>query len=139
MNKYDEVIDSGPFYHGTKALIKKGDLIEAKHNSNFGDGKKANFVYMTATLDAAIWGAELAKGPGRGHIYCVEPLGSFENDPNLTDKRYPGNPTRSYRSRKPLRVVDEVTDWAGHSKEDLQNMSENLEKLKMQGIEAIND
>ena len=139
MNKSDEAIDAGPFYHGTKALLKKGDLIETEHYSNFGAGKKANFVYMTATLDAAIWGAELAKGSGRGHIYYVEPLGDFENDPNLTDKRYPGNPTRSYRSGKPLRVIDEVTDWEGHSKEDLQNMLDNLAKLKQQGIESIND
>ena len=139
MNKADETIDLGPLYHGTKALLRKGDLIETGQHSNFGDGKKANFVYMTATLDAAIWGAELAKGTGRGHIYYVEPLGGFEDDPNLTDKKYPGNPTKSYRSREPLRVIDEVLDWEGHSKEDMQNMNDNLEKLKAQGIEAIND
>ncbi|MFT4145318.1 MAG: NAD(+)--rifampin ADP-ribosyltransferase, partial [Mobilitalea sp.] len=92
------VLDSGPFYHGTKADLKPGDLLEPGFNSNYGSQKKSNFVYLTATLDAAIWGAELAVGATPGRIYQVEPTGSFENDPNLNDKKFPGNPTRSYRT-----------------------------------------
>ncbi|MFT4144703.1 MAG: NAD(+)--rifampin ADP-ribosyltransferase, partial [Mobilitalea sp.] len=95
--------------------------------------------YLTATLDAAIWGAELAVGATPGRIYQVEPTGSFENDPNLTDKKFPGNPTRSYRTQQPLRVVGEILDWEGHSPEVLQNMLDHLEKLKQLGVEAIND
>lgn len=93
------------FYHGTRADLKPGDLIEAGCNSNYGRRKKGSWVYLTATLDAAIWGAELAAGDGRGRIYIVEPTGPIVDDPNLTDKRFPGNPTRSYRSREPLRVT----------------------------------
>ena len=139
MNKNSEVLDSGPFYHGTKAKLKTGELIEIGHRSNFGAGKTANFVYMTATLDAAVWGAELAAGNADGRIYRVEPTGDFENDPNLTDKKFPGNPTRSYRTKHPLKVVGEVLDWEGHSNDQLQNMLEMLEKVKQQGVEAINE
>lgn len=135
----EEVLDSGPFYHGTKADLKTGDLLEPSHSSNYGERKKANYVYLTATLDAAIWGAELAMGDGPGRIYRVEPTGTIENDPNLTDKRFPGNPTRSYRSRQPLRVEGEVLDWRGHSPEAIQNMKDYLDELKQRGIEAIND
>jgi hypothetical protein len=131
--------DRGPFYHGTKADLTSGDLLDPGYRSNFGERRKANFVYLTATLDAATWGAELAVGGGPGRIYRVEPTGPFEDDPNLTDKKFPGNPTRSYRTREPLRVVGEVLDWEGHSPEVLQDMRDNLEKLKRQGIEAIND
>ena len=109
------------------------------YSSNFGEQKKANFVYLTATLDAAIWGAELAVGEGPGRIYQVEPTGAKENDPNLTDKRFPGNPTRSYRTREPLRVVGEVADWQGHAPEVLQTMLDHLAEMKRQGVEAIND
>jgi len=126
-------------YHGTKASLKKGDLIGPGFNSNYGQRKKANFVYLTATLDAAIWGAELAFGEERGRIYMVEPTGPIEDDPNLTDKKFPGNPTKSYRSRKPLLVAGEVTDWQGHPPEQLRAMKENLERLKQLGIEAIED
>jgi rifampin ADP-ribosylating transferase len=132
-------LDSGPFYHGTKADLKAGDLLEPGYSSNYGERKKANFVYLTATLDAAIWGAELAAGEGHGRIYRVEPTGTFEDDPNLTDKKFPGNPTRSYRTRQPLRVVGEVFDWEGHSPETLKNMQDHLNELKRLGIEAIND
>jgi len=132
-------IDSGPFYHGTKADLNVGDLIVPGYNSNYGERKKANFVYLTATLDAAIWGAELAVGDGPGRIYKVEPIGSIEDDPNLTDKKFPGNPTRSYRSRQALRVVGEVLDWKGHSQEELQKMLDHLDELKRRGIEAINE
>lgn len=130
---------SQQFYHGTKATRKLGDLIEPGFSSNYGKQKKANYVYLTATLDAAIWGAELALGEGPGRIYLVEPTGSFEDDPNLTDKRFPGNPTKSYRSQHPLRVIGEVTDWKGHSAEQLKTMKDHLERLKQLGIEAIED
>ena len=129
----------GPFYHGTKADLKPGDVLEPGYSSNFGERRNANYVYLTATLDAATWGAELAEGEGPGRIYRVEPTGPLEDDPNLTDKRFPGNPTRSYRTREPLRVVGEVLDWEGHSPEVLQDMRDHLEKLKRLGIEAIND
>ena len=132
-------IDNGPFFHGTKADLQIGDLLVAGYHSNYGQGKKANFIYFTATMDAAIWGAELAKGEGNGHIYLVEPTGDFENDPNLTDKKFPGNPTRSYRSKEPLRIIGEVPEWQGHPQEQLNKMYENLEQLKKQGIEAIDD
>lgn len=135
----DRFLDSGPFYHGTKAGMKLGDLLEPGHSSNYGERKKANYIYLTATLDAAIWGAELAVGDGSGRIYCVEPTGTIEDDPNLTDKKFLGNPTRSYRTTQPLRVVGEVLDWEGHSAEVLQKMRDHLEKLKELGIEAIND
>lgn len=130
--------DPGPFYHGTKAELKPGDLLKPGHTSNFGERRSANYVYLTATLDAATWGAELGVGEGPGRIYRVEPTGSFEDDPNLTDKKFPGNPTRSYRTQAPLRVVDEVLDWRPHSPEALQNMRNHLEELKQLGIEAIN-
>ncbi len=130
---------TGPFYHGTKADLKVGDLLEPGFHSNYGLGKKANYVYLTATMDAAIWGAELAVGDMPGRIYCVEPLGSIEDDPNLTDKKFPGNPTKSYRTQQPLRIVGEVLEWEGHAPEVLQNMRNHLEKLKELGIEAIYD
>ena len=135
----DGSLDDGPFYHGTKAVLKIGDLLEPSFSSNYGERKKANYVYLTATLDAAIWGAELAVGNEPGRIYRVEPTGSIENDPNLTDKKFPGNPTRSYRTRQPLRIVGEVLDWEGHSPETLKKMRNHLEELKRLGIEAIND
>lgn len=132
-------LNSQRFYHGTKAALKPGDLIEPGYNSNYGKRKKAAYVYLTATLDAATWGAELALGEGSGRIYLVEPTGPIEDDPNLTDKRYPGNPTKSYRSRDPLRVTGEVTDWQGHSPEELKAMKDHLERLRRLGVEAIED
>ena len=132
-------LNSHPFYHGTKADLKQGDLIEPGYNSNYGQRNKAKYVYLTATLDAATWGAELAGGEGRGRIYIVEPTGPFEDDPNLTDKKFPGNPTKSYRTKSPLRVIGEVEDWEGHSPEQLNAMKAHLEKLKQLGIEAIED
>lgn len=132
-------LSSQKFYHGTKANLKRGDLIEPGFNSNYGKRKNASYVYLTATLEAAIWGAELALGEGRGRIYIVEPTGPIEDDPNLTDKKFPGNPTKSYRSRNPLLVSGEVTDWQGHSPEQLKTMKEHLERLKQLGIEAIED
>jgi rifampin ADP-ribosylating transferase len=132
-------LDTNQFYHGTKAILKQGDLIEPGFNSNYGKRKKANYIYFTATLDAAIWGAELAVGEGAGRIYIVEPTGPFEDDPNLTDKKFPGNPTKSYRSREPLRVKGEIRDWKGHSPEQLKAMKDHLDRLKELGIEAIED
>ena len=117
--------------------LKPGDLIEPGYNSNYGKGKKAAYVYLTATLDAASWGAELALGEGPGRIYMVEPTGPIADDPNLTDRKYPGNPTKSYRSRDPLRVTGEVTDWKGHSPEELKAMKDHLERLRRLGVEAI--
>lgn len=134
-----KVSDKGPFYHGTKADLKPGDLLEPGYSSNYGQRKKANYVYLSATLNAAVWGAELAVGDGPGRIYQVEPAGAIEDDPNLTDKKFPGNPTRSYRTRQPLRVVGEILGWEGHSPEELQNMRDYLDELKRQGIEAINE
>jgi rifampin ADP-ribosylating transferase len=133
------VEDPGPFYHGTKADLQPGDLLQAGYRSNFGEGRKANFVYLTATLDAATWGAELSAGDGPGRIYEVAPTGPIEDDPNLTDKRFPGNPTRSYRTREPLRVVGEVADWEPHGPEVLQAMRDRLAELDRQGVEAINE
>lgn len=124
-------------YHGSKAQLQIGELIRPGFASNYGQGRAAAFVYLSATLDAATWGAELAQGEGRGRIYIVEPTGPCEDDPNLTDKRFPGNPTKSYRTREPLRVVGEVVDWQGHPPEQLQAMRDHLEALRRQGIEAI--
>lgn len=126
-------------YHGTRADLKTGDLIIAGYSSNYGTRKKANFVYVSATLEAATWGAELAAGEGRARIYVVEPTGPIEDDPNLTDKKFPGNPTKSYRTRDAVRVVSEVAEWQGHSAEALQKMRDHLEELKRRGVEAINE
>lgn len=127
------------YYHGTRADLKPGDLIGPGYRSNFGKRKQASYVYLTATLDAATWGAELAVGEGPGRIYTVEPTGPIMDDPNLTDKRFPGNPTKSYRTREPLRVTGEVTDWEGHAPETLKAMKDHLAELKRLGIEAIED
>jgi rifampin ADP-ribosylating transferase len=132
-------LNSQRFYHGTKADLKPGDLIKPGYNSNYGKRKQAAYVYLTATLDAATWGAELALGEGPGKIYIVEPTGPIEDAPNLTDKKFPGNPTKSYRSRDPIRVTGEVMDWQGHSPEQLKAMQDNLERLRRLGIEAIED
>lgn len=126
-------------YHGTRADLKPGDLIEPGYASNYGKRKQAAYVYLTGTLDAATWGAELALGEGAGRIYIVEPTGPVMDDPNLTDKKYPGNPTKSYRSREPLRVVGEITGWQGHSPEALKAMKDHIEQLRQLGIEAIDD
>jgi len=132
-------VGSLEFYHGTKANLKPGDLIEVGFNSNYGKRKAANYVYLTATLDAAIWGAELALGEEPGRIYIVEPTGPIEDDPNLTDKKFPGNPTKSFRTRDPLRVLAEIREWEGHSSEQLKAMKNHLDRLKELGIEAIED
>src|SRR5690606_32029925 len=124
------------YFHGTKSDLKLGDFIEVGLNSNYGQRKNAKYIYLTSTLDAAIWGAELAMGEGPERIYLVEPIGPIEDDPNLTDKKFPGNPTQSYRSKEPFRVVGEVTVWQSHTSEQVSMMKEGLAKLKDQGIEA---
>jgi rifampin ADP-ribosylating transferase len=127
------------FYHGTRADLGAGDLIGAGYSSNYGQRRQANHVYFSATLDAATWGAELAQGEGRGRIYIVEPTGPFEDDPNLTDRKFPGNPTASYRTRDPLRITGEVENWVGHSAEELQARRDGLARLKEQGLDLIID
>ena len=123
-------------FHGTRAQLHAGALIAPGHASNFGSSHVANHVYFTATLDAAVWGAELAAGDAPARIYLVEPTGPFEDDPNLTDKKFPGNPTKSYRSREPLRVVGELWEWTGHAPEVLQAMKDNVARMAAEGIEA---
>lgn len=127
------------YFHGTKADLKVGELIEAGFNSNFGQRKNAKYIFLTSTLDAAIWGAELAIGEGSERIYLVEPTGNIEDDPDLTDKKFPGNPTKSYRSTEPFRVVGEVSVWQSHPKEQVEAMKNALEKLKKEGINSLND
>ncbi|MBI2419416.1 MAG: NAD(+)--rifampin ADP-ribosyltransferase [Ignavibacteriales bacterium] len=130
---------SQTYFHGTKADLMLGSFIEVGLSSNYGQRNKAKFIYLTATLDAAIWGAELALGEGRERIYLVEPTGPIEDDPNLTDKKFPGNPTKSYRSKLPFKVVGEITVWQGHSAEQVKGMKDGIAKLREQGIEAIED
>src|SRR3954447_8161426 len=132
-----EVYEAGVFLHGTKADLTVAELLVPGRESNFEQGRVMNYVYFTATLDAATWGAELAAGEGRGRIYLVEPSGEFEDDPNVTNKRFPGNPTLSFRSREPLRVVGELVDWVAHSPEKLSAMRDGLEALKRQGAARL--
>lgn len=127
------------FFHGTKADLKIGDFIKIGLNSNYGQKRIAKYIYLTATLDAAVWGTELAEGDGHERIYLVEATGPVEDDPNLTDKKFPGNPTMSYRSKHPFKVVGEITIWQGHSPEQVKAMKDRLAILKEQGIEAIED
>ena len=134
-----EVYEPGLYLHGTKADLAVGDRLVPGRESNFEAGRVMNHVYFTATLDAAVWGAELAAGEGRGRIYVVEPTGDFEDDPNVTDKKFPGNPTHSFRSSEALRVVGEVVDWVGHSPEKLQAMRDGLASLKEQDKAQIED
>lgn len=134
-----EVHESGALLHGTKADLVAGDLLVPGHPSNFADGQTANHVYVTATLDAAAWGAELAIGDAPGRIYIVEALGDLEDDPNVTDKKLPGNPTRSFRTRDPVRVVGELHDWVGHSDEQQRAMRDGLAQLRRDGQALIED
>ncbi|HEX7365999.1 MAG TPA: NAD(+)--rifampin ADP-ribosyltransferase [Pelobium sp.] len=127
------------YFHGTKANLKLGEFIQAGYSSNFGQQKNAKYIFLSATLDAAIWGAELALGEGEGRIYLVEPTGKIDNDPDLTDRKFPGNPTMSYRSTAPFRVVGEVTIWQGHSVEQVNAMKAALQSLKEQGVNSLND
>ena len=127
-----------PFYHGTRADLGVGDLLGPGFSSNYG-ARTLSWIYFSATLDAAIWGCELAQGEGRERIYVVEPTGEFVDDPNLTDKRFPGNPTQSYRSRHPLRIVGEVAQWEGHPPERLREMKDFLARQEAEGGAEIID
>jgi hypothetical protein len=129
---------AGPFYHGTRAALEVGDLLAPGFNSNYAE-RKLSWIYFSATLDAAIWGCELARGEGPERIYIVEPTGAFFDDPNLTDKKFPGNPTKSYRSREPLRVVGEVMEWEGHPPERLREMKDSLARMAAEGGAEIID
>jgi rifampin ADP-ribosylating transferase len=122
--------DKGPFYHGTKASLKAGDLLTAGGNSNYQSELKMNHIYFTALANGAGLAAALAKGDEKERVYIVEPTGSFENDPNVTDKKFPGNPTRSYRSDAPLKIIGELTDWVRQSPEELQKFRDKLAKSK---------
>lgn len=133
----------GPFYHGTKATLEVGDLLAPGQGSNYHEGRVSNNVYFSAQIETAVWGAELAValdgGSDRGHIYVVEPTGPFEDDPNVTNKRFPGNITESYRTRDPLRIVGEVETWEGHAPDVLQRMLDNITALREQGLDVIED
>ena len=133
------VDDPGPFFHGTKADLRPGDLLTPGWRSNYGSGRQAKHIYLTATREGAPLAAELARGEGPGRVFRVEPLGTIEDDPNVTDKRFPGNPTRSYRTKAPLRVLHEVDDWREHPPEALAAMLDNLAKLREQGLDVIED
>lgn len=134
-----QVYEAGTYLHGTKADLAPGDLLTPGHASNFEAGRTSRHVYVSETLDAAAWGAELAAGDGPGRIYVVEPTGALEDDPNVTDKRFPGNPTRSYRTREPVRVVSELEGWAGHSPERIEAMLSGLADLRRRGSAGILD
>jgi rifampin ADP-ribosylating transferase len=134
-----EVYEAGVYLHGTKADLAIGEMLVPGRESNFEEGRVMNHVYFTATLDAATWGAERAAGEGRGHIYIVEPSGEFEDDPNVTNKRSPGNPTQAFRTSEPLRLVGELVDRVGHSPEKLQAMRDGLDALQRQGSAQIED
>lgn len=138
-NKSAQTPFAQTYFHGTKADLKIGDFIKVGFNSNYGQRKNAKYIFLTATLDAAIWGAELAWGEGRERIYLVEPTGAIEDDPDLTDKKFAGNPTKSYRSTVPFKVVGEVTIWQGHPIEQVNAMKAHLEQLKANGIDSLND
>jgi rifampin ADP-ribosylating transferase len=134
---------TGPFFHGTKTVFSDGELLVSGHQSNYREGRTSNHIYFAAMLEPAIWGAELATALAgsneRGHIYLVEPTGPFEDDPNLTDKRFPGNVTQSYRTRHPLRVVEELHTWEGHNPAAIQGMLDGLARLREQGLDVIED
>jgi tetratricopeptide (TPR) repeat protein len=126
----DKIFDKGPFYHGTKADLQVGDFLTAGYQSNYNSEVTMNHIYFTALVNGAGLAAALAKGDGAGRVYIVEPTGSFENDPNLTDKKFPGNLTRSYRTDAPLKIVGEVTDWERQTPEELKKWSEKLANTK---------
>lgn len=134
-----QVYEEGTYLHGTKADLAAGDLLIPGHASNFEEGRVSRNVYFSETLDAAVWGAELAAGDGAGRIYVVEPTGVVEDDPNVTDKKLPGNPTRSYRTTDPVRVLSELEGWVGHSPEQIKAMRDGLADLRRRGIATILD
>ena len=128
--KESNSLDVGPFYHGTRADLKVGDLLTAGFQSNYRPEVTMNHIYFTALINGAGLAAELSKGTGRERVYIVEPTGYFENDPNVTDKKFPGNPTRSYRSQQPLKIVGEVTDWVRLTPEQLKEWQDRLANIK---------
>ena len=134
---------AGPFFHGTRAALEVGEKLVPGHGSNFHQGRVSNNIYFAGLLEGAVWGAELstalAASEERGRIYVVEPLGPFEDDPNLTDKKFPGNPTKSYRSKEPVRVIGELWTWHGHAPDVLQAMKDNVARLAALGVEAEDD
>jgi len=125
------------FYHGTRSDLAVGELLVAGWAGNYGTDQPLSWIYFSAALESAIWGCELAQGEARERIYIVEPTGDWFDDPNLTDKKFPGNPTRSYRSRAPLRIVGEVESWTPHAPDMLAAMKANIERLKAEGAEII--
>ena len=133
----------GPFYHGTKSTFEVGEELVPGHGSNYHDGRVSNNIYFASLVETAIWGAELATALAdsgeRGHIYIVEPTGPFEDDPNVTNKKFLGNITQSYRTREPLRVVGELATWQGHAPDALQGMLDNIARLREQGLDFIED
>jgi rifampin ADP-ribosylating transferase len=133
------VDDPGPFFHGTRADVRPGDLLTPGWRSNYGSGRQAKHIYLTASREGAPLAAELARGHGSARVYRVEPLGRIEDDPNVTDKRFPGNPTRSYRTTEPLRVVEEITEWERPAAEIVQHLRERMVELAELGIEAMDD
>ena len=133
------VDDPGPFFHGTRADLRPGDLLSPGRRSNYGSGRRAKHIYLTATREGAPLAAALALGEGPPRVYRVEPLGTIEDDPNVTDKRFPGNPTRSYRTTEPLRVVEEVTGWDPPPMARIQQMRARMAELAELGIEAMDD
>ncbi|GAA4171303.1 NAD(+)--rifampin ADP-ribosyltransferase [Gryllotalpicola koreensis] len=138
MGSENDVLDDGPFFHGTKADLRVGDLLTAGFRSNYRPEIVMNHIYFTALRDGAGLAAELAAGDGEPRVYLVEPTGPFENDPNVTDKRFPGNPTRSYRSADPIRVVGEVTDWTRLTPEALQAWHDRISGMRAERAEIIN-
>lgn len=128
-----------PFYHGTRSQLSVGDMLHPGHASNHKEGTRLSHIYFSAALESAVWGCELAGGEGQQRIYIVEPTGQFEDDPNLTDKRFPGNPTMSYRSRDPLRIVGEVEQWTPHPPELVESMKAGIAELERQGRNVIID
>ena len=133
----------GPFFHGTKTSLDVGDFIVPGHFSNYHEGRISNHVYFAALLEPAVWAAELATAfvgsDERGHIYVVEPSGPFEDDPNVTNKKFPGNVTRSFRTRHPMIVINEVHAWEGHAPDVLRGMLDNIARLREQGLDVIED
>ena len=134
-----DVKEEGPLYHGTRAVLQPGDLLTPGHASNYGSRQTANFVYLTARKEGAALAAELAAGEAPARVYVVEPLGPIEDDPNVTDRKFPGNPTRSYRTRQPLRVIREEEDWEPLAPQALEKIRERMRQAARMGIEAINE
>ena len=140
-DRFDHV--EGPFFHGTRFTFSAGDELTPGRASNYQEGRVSNHIYFSALVETAAWGAELstalAGSDGRGRIYVVEPLGPFEDDPNVTNKRFPGNITKSYRSRDVLRVVEELEEWDGHAPDVVKGMLDRLALLREQGLDVIED